>query len=836
MDCLQCSVLTPCPLNRPPPETFRNQPKTTTDRVKSVGSDSILLNQENRRPALDRNGTRGAASMPDLPNPPGIRWNPKDDFRCMPIVLTLSDPDEIILGPPRTNFASATSTRNNRISGEVDKVVKDADRQDRADRFAFRNRATDLDATTPDRYRDRDGRNNFRRRGDQDQDSEGWSTVKPRKSFGTEGAERFHGRMGAAGERFGGREDRRVRDRDEREVGDRRSRNLDGFRDKDVEDAEAPRRNGLARGKSEPWFREPTNEGGNGDTSVSQRERIDKAKSWRDRDPDSNDRRGGERERTNDKNYDRRWDRDREQRIERDPEWLDEPLEEKTHGHTEEDFKKFMETMKAKKAVATPKPEEQPPAALEKPIIDSMADFDLKAASAPAVDSGPDKFFVAFGGGASLEPGTPAAESKEATRSKAQKSSRFMAKFLTPQEDNRARTEPPTPAAAPQAGSSASDFPPQNDTEREAFALLIQKLQRSGGPAVQGSGPAPHPLASLFQQHQPPIQDVQQKHVASPEPFQQYGEHREDHRMRVPPPQHPIHNMISPRQMAPPTQAPPVSRPEQALQDLLAQRHNLPSQGSNRGSQNNTHTASNTEFLMRLMQSHRDVGEPPRPEMQVRMPQPTKQVSLANIPDREPEYQRERNVVQRQQQQQQQQMRLQQQAPPGFLDEQFHSPPEMDSRPQPTQILQRPHPPGLDHHGMHPFQMGGGGAGGPGGNQMPPPPQRPMIPPPGLVNGPRNPNMPNLPGMYPNSFPPPGPVFGAPPPQLEGLSGVPPGALPRMLPPPGFYGGVPPGFLPPAPPGMSPGGYQGGPDGPGGFPGVPFDRRGMMPPGGYRGP
>src|SRR6202012_630533 len=56
-----------------------------------------------------------------------------------------------------------------------------------------------------DRERDRDGRHNFRRRGgDADQDSDGWSTVKPRKSFGHEGAERFQGRMGDRSERFGG--------------------------------------------------------------------------------------------------------------------------------------------------------------------------------------------------------------------------------------------------------------------------------------------------------------------------------------------------------------------------------------------------------------------------------------------------------------------------------------------------------------------------------------------------------------------------------------------------------------------------------------------------------
>jgi hypothetical protein len=88
---------------RPPPETFRNQTnKTTTDRSKGAG-DSLLLGQENRRPALDRNGTRGAASMP---NPPtrlehgGLSW--MTAFH-LPSMLTFQIRTRlfwVLLGPP----------------------------------------------------------------------------------------------------------------------------------------------------------------------------------------------------------------------------------------------------------------------------------------------------------------------------------------------------------------------------------------------------------------------------------------------------------------------------------------------------------------------------------------------------------------------------------------------------------------------------------------------------------------------------------------------------------------------------------------------------------------
>ncbi|KAJ4300311.1 hypothetical protein N0V88_002984 [Collariella sp. IMI 366227] len=675
----------------PPPETFRNQQKTTTDRPK--GGDSLLLNnQDTRRPPHDRNGSR-----------------------------TSTNPDEITFGPPRTSFASATSMRNAR-PGETERVFRDSERQDRTDRFNFPRRTTDQESAGGDRFgRDaRAGRNNgFARRGDQDQDSEGWSTVKPRKSFGHEGAERFHGRMGGVGsgnDRFPARDDRRVRDRDDREsAGERRTRNVDHrSRDLEGEEPETPRRNGPTRGKSESW-----REGGvaitTNDTPMTQRERIDRAKSWRDREPEEkpSDRYGDR----NDRNHDRRWDRDRHGRVENDPEWLDEPAEEKTHGHTEEDFKKFMERMKAGSAASRAE-EKKPSMAFDKPPAE-VIEPEQKVVSAPAVEQGPDKFFAAYGS-SGLDVGTPTAEVKDTAKPKGGKSSRFMA-FLTPQEDNRARTEPPTPAAVPQFGDNAAP-PQQTDADKEAFNLLIQKLQLQRMGMGQANNPPPLMTPNRYPEINP-FQEMQQKSaVASPEPFQQYGANRrDDPRMHTP--QHSLHDIISPRPVGIPVPPPQVSRPEQALQDLLAQRHHLPNPNS-RADQNLASVNRNKEFLMGLMQSHRDAPEPPRTEqLLLRMPQPTKQVSLANVSDREQDYQRERSASQRQQQ-----MRGQG-GPPGFLDDsQFH-PGDMDSRPppQPTQILQRPPPPpGLDHQ-MHPFHMGGVNPVAAAGAQMGP--QRPMIPP-----------------------------------------------------------------------------------------------------------
>ena len=57
----------------PPPDTFRNQTKTgNNDRTKGPGGEGLVLNQENRRPVMDRNGTRGSASTLF----PTAHWSP----------------------------------------------------------------------------------------------------------------------------------------------------------------------------------------------------------------------------------------------------------------------------------------------------------------------------------------------------------------------------------------------------------------------------------------------------------------------------------------------------------------------------------------------------------------------------------------------------------------------------------------------------------------------------------------------------------------------------------------------------------------------------------------
>ncbi|KAM5347896.1 hypothetical protein ACJ41O_007720 [Fusarium nematophilum] len=736
-----------------PPEGGRSQPNLKSAGDRSRSNDNPLLDQTNRHSGAERHVSRNSAN-----------------------------PEDLVFAPPRMAFASA---RGNKLL-DNDKA-KDSDAQGRFGNFRSRN--GDLDN---DRFRDGRNNNGFRRRDAGDGESDGWSTVKPRKSFGHEGAERFHGRMGG---NF--RDDRRpARDRDDRDAQrDRPTRNFDSFtRDKDGDDNEGRSRNGMNRNKSEPWYK---NEANTNETSTpDKRERIDRAKSWRDRDnaAEPSD------DRHNNRAHDRRWGRDRDQRVEREPEWLDEPLEEHPEAHTQQDFQKWMEEMKKAKAGI--------PAAPSKPTNVEAAEAVIEAEkppvqSAPAVEVGPDKFFMAFGSNAGLEtPGTN--ESKEpASKPKAVgKSSRFTSFFSQPQDEPRGKTEPPTPMTAPPQNGMPLPLlaggPPQGpDDERQAFQQLLAKLQKQ---TMSATPPGLSPFAAP-PHGTPPNAGRPSNNLTSPEsPFQQYGADRrmDGPPMGRPPPQH-VQEILAPR---PQQQS---ARPEQLLQDLVGQRQRAPSQGSGRPdiARNN----SNTEFLMNLMRAPPDAQ---RNELLMRMgPQPPKQGQMPQLNDREPDFHpRDDRVPQRQ---------MRPQPPPGFpMEERFHNLPDADGRPnQPTQILQRPPPPpGLDQ--MPPSWM-------PGGAQMPPPPPQqrgPMIPPPGLAGGPvPGRNMP-MPHMFPPNFPP-----GAMPPP-EAMGGMPPRNMPP--PPPGFFGGPPHGFIPP---GL--GGFNGppGPD----FPGGPFEGRGM-PPTGNRGP
>ncbi|CAK7273785.1 hypothetical protein SEPCBS57363_005826 [Sporothrix epigloea] len=931
----------------------------------------------------------------------------------------LSNSEDIILRPPKMSFASSSSART--IGGK-------------SDASNFLNTTSNFGGGASARgIGARDTRNpDFRRRGDADQEGDGWSTVKPRKSFGHDGAERFYNRinnsgsggadMGSNGGGVGGgssglnrfgRDDRKSRDRDDIDTSgrDRPRRTFD--RDGGDDNADGPRRNGPS--SRVPWFNRDNNSStiGNGNAiddrsdrndrndRGTQRDRIDRARNWRDRVPDSqsND---SFRDRNNDRGgYDRRWDRDRDyfhnQRVERDPEWMDEeaafaddvPADGSGGvvgfgssgsggdggGHTEEDLRRFIAEMKGRNADGA-KPNEQASG-------DDAAAKTWRAepVSTPAVEPGPDRFFEQFIKTTKAEDGSIADADAAANKAKSSKASKFSSFF-----SSQSQTEPSTPAALPapaaphspsknegmsgmggfggfggfggtsgtgDASSGAGGLnllaamAPPDAAEKEAFQALLLKLQRqtlgstgSAGsttsPAAPGSiniGSSPGPndsrtpvsIVPTFQESRTAALNTttsrQHNGLTSPDPllppgsqshsridgrnqlrFQQGGMPQQQQ------PQQSLQDLLMQRQQQPLTspgqlsgQSPPVTaRPEQMIQELLLQRqqHAVSQEGgqprpeppSSGPGPSLEASNSQTDFLMKLMQS-RGPDARRSNDLTMRMPQPQKQVNIPSVSDREAElaeFTRERL-----QRQQQQQMRASQGAssqglPPGmFSEEHFHRAQDGESRPaqQPTQILQRAPPPGLEHpmHGpLPPYlqQQGGGassagvGAGGAPG-RMPPqqgPPQQqghqqPMIPPPGLgPNHPTNPqnrvmsnNMANMPGMpsmpgmpnihrMPLNLPPnmqpnlpnlapnmmsklpnmPNLPPNIPPNMLSMPPNLPPNLPPNMYPqnfsPSGpFSPEGPPRNLPPPPPG-----FFNGPPGPQGF---------MPPPGiGFQGP
>ncbi|CAI6090905.1 unnamed protein product [Clonostachys chloroleuca] len=738
--CLRDSPLCVKPENLPPIDEWMGQSPEQPARHQQqnprgqVGAfdkfrnnvENPLHDQANRRPNVDRHISRNSAT----------------------------NPEDIVFGPPRMAFASSGRATK---PTDGDKL-KDGDAQGR---FGFRSR----NEGEGDRLSANRATNPLRRRGDgTDQDSDGWTPVKPRKSFGAENAERFQGRMG------GNFRDEKIQSKD---PNGRTARPFDAFsRERSMKEENGQPRATTDKNGTEAWHKSKNSEG----RVPEKRERIDRAKNWRERDQESEIQDQG-----NARNADRRWGGDR--RVEREPEWLDEPADLKGEARTQQDFQKWMEDMKKTKTG-------QPPSN-ESSAIPHEHSFEEPPASAPIItEQGPDKFFMAFGSKNSTEVSSPGDQPEvAASRPKpAGKSSRFTSFF----QNHEVRTEPPTPMAAPpppmglnmlqQPQPSAlgplTPAAPQ-DEEKQAFQQLLAKLQKH---SMSATPPGPSPFMAPGQPN--PAMEAAKKAQMPASPFEALlgGAGR-------PPPQQP-HEIHAPRPQL------QTARPEQLLQDLVGHHQRVSSRGSGRPDEGAARNNSNTEFLMNLMRA----GSGSTESQLHKQPPPPKGG------EREVDFGRDGRGLPRQ---------VRPPPPPGFPLE------EGEYMPNPPTILQRPPPPpGLDQ--MPPNWMGGGGV------QLPPlqPPQQPqqrgpMLPPPGLAGGPgRNPPMPP---MFPPNFPPGGM------PMPEGMGNMPPR---NMGPPPlGFFGQMPPGFMPPH--GM--GGFDGapGPQSPGGFgPQAPFENRGMPAPGG----
>jgi hypothetical protein len=342
--------------------------------------------------------------------------------------------EETVLGPPKLSFLSA-SRNAVKTPGEAKERtgIVSIDGDNLGDRFPReKNERWTRDRDT-DRTRDKAYTNG--RRGPRE-DGEGWTNVKGRKSVGQEDFERFSGRNG-----------------------DRNREKQEG----DPEADAAPRRSN--RDRTEPRWgrREETRDEGT---------KAGLQGGWRERDRD--------RERDRERDWTRGGNR-----AEEDPEWMDTKVEKKEFKpHTQEDFQRWKEQMKAKDAPAEDRDEHRPAevSTAVSATVPPMLTQPLHTPSGAEPTQG-----ILFGNwGRDKAVDLNAAENTSA-KPKPDKKSRFMTMFAKPEEPtvpNQNMT--PTPAS-PQPAM-------EGNADKEGFQRILQMLGQvnvGGAPMNQGSPQGP---------------------------------------------------------------------------------------------------------------------------------------------------------------------------------------------------------------------------------------------------------------------------------------------------------------------------------------------------------
>ncbi|KAL8984587.1 MAG: hypothetical protein Q9205_001468 [Flavoplaca limonia] len=369
-------------------------------------------------------------------------------------------PEDIVLGPPKTAFASAAGARNQArtfeaasrpsFGAQAEETAR-GDRQNFRDKFARQGVRVDVDAEGESRS----GTQQHRRGTN---DNESWSGRQP-KTLGHDDGERGARRNG-------------YRDQDKDNANESRTpRAFDTHRrDTTTNETNDTRRNGQGRGRNEPsWYRDEK------DADVTDGRRDgNKTRDWRD------------------KNKASAWEADNEwkkgSKPEVDPEWMDEPdLHEKKQAHTQEDFERWKERMKAGNG---PSSDNASTISQQRPnherVVSGLASPPAKAkiGTPLVVDPSIDGFFGLWndpGKKESMaEDGAPHTKN-EASKPKAAKSSKFTGFFGSKAAPAEQATAAPvtSPLAAP-ADSSSED--------KEGFQRILKLLdQQQTNPAKDGA-------------------------------------------------------------------------------------------------------------------------------------------------------------------------------------------------------------------------------------------------------------------------------------------------------------------------------------------------------------
>ncbi|KAL8907652.1 MAG: hypothetical protein Q9207_001304 [Kuettlingeria erythrocarpa] len=417
---LRASPLVAKPVTLPPVEEWMGPPpdpnqKKTPNRGKN--EEALATDVANRRPMFERRMSRV--------------------------------PDDIVLGPPKTAFASAAGARHQTrtLDGVQSSDTTRGDRQNFKDRYSRQGQRHDPDID--DAQDSRPGTQQHRR---VTNDGEPWSS-RPSRFSGQDEGDRGPRRNG-----------HREQDRDRENVSDSRApRGFENHR-RDANETNDNRRNGQGRGRNEPsWYREEKD----GEMAENRRDTT-KMREWRD----------------NRSSKETNLDGNRQTKQELDPEWMDEPdVHEKKQAHTQEDFERWKERMKAGNA---PAQENAPPSGdqhkgHERTISGMVSPAGKAKVETPlVVDSSIDGFF-----GLWADPGKKATSNDEqqtrteATKAKAAKSSKFTGFFGAKALPSEREAESPAtnPFAAP-ADSSSED--------KEGFQRILKLLdQQQSNPAKE---------------------------------------------------------------------------------------------------------------------------------------------------------------------------------------------------------------------------------------------------------------------------------------------------------------------------------------------------------------
>ena len=407
--------------------------------------------------------------------------------------MPLSAPEDIVLGPPKTAFTS--SARNtNKTNDPSDRAISGYHNDDRA-KDSHHNHKERNDREEHNSERDgelsrvpRQGTTHNRR--SLKDDNEPWVPGRLQKHTGGDNIERPFRRNGEREhdrDRDSGREPKVQRGFENH----RRDAEREGGEDNHV------RRNGAGRGRFDaPWSRD---DGRHEGETLESAGGVGKSRDWRDK------------ERSGMRGSDRDWSKAGKQ--EQDPEWMAEPEPEETkQSHTQEDFERWKERMKATNGPTQDSPAEPPTSAHERSTSTLSSNGVKGKVETPlVVDPSFDGFFGLWN-----EPkdkvvtnGVDTLLTKNTSKANTPKPSKFTGFFNPKPPTVQADPEPPVPPLPPVETAKDS-----SNEDREGFQRILQLLDRQQ-PSTTRNGSPPREQVPRNLPASPPAQSPQARDSAS---------------------------------------------------------------------------------------------------------------------------------------------------------------------------------------------------------------------------------------------------------------------------------------------------------------------------------